>query len=143
MAQCAWVIARKCMGAWVCLQAHAHGLGFIYFYFLKGWTSCHLLLFFKKKNSQETCQGRRHVACKLRFFFIKKINFKSFQPQNTLITPLKHSKTNSSTQNTQKGSKNWNQTSLDSPRFKSIFSDNIEALKKYHQAFLISWNSWI
>jgi hypothetical protein len=37
---------------------------------------------------------------------LKKSNFKSFQPQNTLITPLKHSKTNSSTQNTQKGSKN-------------------------------------
>jgi hypothetical protein len=35
MAQHALAIARKCLGAWVRLQAHAHGLGFLYFYFFK------------------------------------------------------------------------------------------------------------
>ena len=79
MAQHAWVIARKCLVAWVCLQAqaHEHGLGFLYFYFLKGWTTCNPFLFFLKKKRihkrHVTCQGRRHVACKSRFSFIKKI----------------------------------------------------------------------
>ena len=38
---------------------------------------------------------------KARLFFIQNLNFKPFQPKNTSITPLEHSQTNSSTQNTQ------------------------------------------
>jgi hypothetical protein len=103
MAQHAWVIARKCLVAWVCLQAqaYAHGLGFLYFYFLKGWTTCNPFLFFLKKKKEFTRDMSHAKADDMSpanpdSLLLKKSNFKSFQPQNTLITPLKHSKTNSS-----------------------------------------------
>jgi len=33
MAQHAWAIEKKCLGAWARLQAHAHGLGLFIFNF--------------------------------------------------------------------------------------------------------------
>jgi len=41
-----------------------------------------------------------------------------------------------------KGPNIQNQTGLDSSRFRSIFLDNIYALKKQHQFTFISWNPW-